>query len=77
MLRNQETLDRVSGKARAFAFLWYLGANIRPMLLQVTQNYVTGMPFLAEQMRQWGVKGSAEKAYHAAMKDIALSRVDP
>jgi N12 class adenine-specific DNA methylase len=76
MLRNQEPMDRISGKARSFAFMWYLGANIRPVLLQITQNYVTGMPFLAEQMRKWGVKGSAEAAYHKAMFDAAKIRID-
>ncbi|OPY78078.1 MAG: hypothetical protein A4E65_02436 [Syntrophorhabdus sp. PtaU1.Bin153] len=76
MLRNQELMDRVSGQARSVAFVWYLGANIRPMLLQVTQNYVTGMPFLKEQMRKWGIRGSAEKVYHKAMYDAARSRID-
>jgi hypothetical protein len=76
MLRNQESMDRISGKARGFAFIWYLGANIRPVLLQITQNYVTGMPFLAEQMRKWGMKGAAEATYHKAMFDAAKIRID-
>jgi hypothetical protein len=76
MLRNQETLDAISGKARGYAFIWYLGANIRPMLLQLTQNYVTGMPFLKEKMREWGVKGASEKLYHKAMIDAARTKID-
>jgi len=76
MLRNQNSLDRASGKARGVTFIYYLGGNLKSALVQLTQNHVTGIPKLAEKMREWGVKGFAEAKYHKAMADAARVKVD-
>lgn len=76
MLRNQNGLDRASGKARGITFIYYLGGNLKSALVQLTQNHVTAIPKLAEKMREWGVKGIAEAKYHKAMADAARIKVN-
>jgi hypothetical protein len=76
MLRNQNSFDRASGKARGVTFIYYLGGNLKSALVQLTQNHVTAIPKLAEKMREWGVKGIAEAKYHKAMADAARIKVN-
>ncbi|MFA5753596.1 MAG: PLxRFG domain-containing protein, partial [Bacteroidales bacterium] len=76
MLRNQNRIDRASGKAKGLLFTWYLSGLLKMVPIQLTQNYVTGMPKLAEKMREWGMKGFSEAKYHKAMADATTIRVD-
>jgi hypothetical protein len=50
-LRNETAADKFSNKIRAFMFTWYLGGLIRPALVQLTQNFVTGIPRHAKWLR--------------------------
>ena len=50
MLRNQEKMDRISQKLRGTAFIYFLGGSLRAALVNFTQNYVTGIPFLAREV---------------------------
>ena len=68
MLRNSELLDRVSGKARGLAFTYYLAGNLKSAAVQFTQNFITGMPYLARDTKYATVK------YMKAMSDTALGR---
>jgi hypothetical protein len=76
MLRNYDKQDQKFSKIRALAFTYYLAGSIRAAAIQMTQNFVTGIPFLAREMRGMG-KGifAAEKYYIKAMKDIAMGRM--
>jgi len=81
-LRNQEHIDKVSGTMRAMAFAWYLGGNLKSVFVQLTQNYVTGIPILAQSIRKirkgMGEKvgfAEAERRYHKAMKDVGLKNL--
>lgn len=72
MLRNDEPMDRASARLRALAFTYFLGGSLRAAAVQMTQNYITGIPFLA---REVGAKSlRAEKLYHKAMFDVAAGR---
>jgi len=73
MLRNFESMDRSMAKARAFAAIWYLGGSARSAVLNFTQNFVQGIPFLARIMKPLG-KGplAAERIYIKAMWDVAM-----
>jgi N12 class adenine-specific DNA methylase len=72
MLRNQEPMDRVSAKMRSLAFLYFLGGSLRAAAVNFTQNYVTGIPFLAREVGAKSLK--AEKLYHRAMFDVAMGK---
>ena len=72
MLRNQERMDRVSAKMRSLAFIYFLGGSLRAALVNFTQNYVTGIPFLAREVGAKSLK--AEKLYHKAMFDVAMGK---
>jgi hypothetical protein len=81
-LRNQERIDKVGGVMRSVAFAWYLGGNLKSVFVQLTQNYVTGIPFLAQKIREvrknLGEKAGfaeAERRYHKAMKDIGIKNL--
>jgi hypothetical protein len=78
MLRNYDKGDKISAVARSFMFTYYLAGSIRPIVLQLTQNFVTGMPFLQKELRALGIAkvGTAEKLYSIAMKDIGMSKVN-
>jgi len=72
ILRNQEPMDRVSAKMRSLAFIYFLGGSLRAALVNFTQNYVTGIPFLAREVGAKSLK--AEKLYHKAMFDVAMGK---
>ena len=72
MLRNQEPMDRISAKMRSMAFLYFLGGSLRAAAVNFTQNYVTGIPFLAREVGAKSLK--AEKLYHKAMFDVAVGK---
>jgi len=72
MLRNQEPMDRISAKMRSLAFIYFLGGSLRAALVNFTQNYVTGIPFLAREVGAKSLK--AEKLYHKAMFDVATGK---
>ena len=74
MLRNQERMDRVSAKMRTLAFIYFLGGSMRAALVNFTQNYVTGIPFLAREVGAKSLK--AEKLYHKAMFDVAVGKIE-
>lgn len=81
-LRNQERIDKISGTMRAIAFAWYLGGNFKSVFVQLTQNYVTGIPFLAQEIRKENKVirrkagfMEAERRYHSAMNDVATKHL--
>jgi hypothetical protein len=71
MLRNTDRLDKLSGKIRAAAFTWYLSGSIRAAMVNFTQNFVTGVPFLGR------VTNNPLKKYVQSMKDIAAYKFNP
>jgi len=74
MLRNYDRLDEKFKSLKGMAYLYYLGGSLRFGVLQATQNFVTGMPVLAGEMKKMGIKKGifgAERVYIKAMKDIA------
>ncbi|MEG2140980.1 MAG: PLxRFG domain-containing protein, partial [Bilophila sp.] len=54
MLQNSDSLDRVVGNIRSAAFAWYLGANLKTAVVNLTQNVLVGLPRL-----QMDIVGSA------------------
>lgn len=76
VLRNQERIDRVNGFVRSLAFVYYLGGSMKAAFVQLTQNYVTAIPFLAQRIKAITGKAGleAEKRYHKAMWDVARSK---
>lgn len=73
MLRNYGRKDHWFSRTRALAFTYYLSGSIRAAAMQFTQNFVTGIPFLARQMKVMGKSPlAAERAYTWAMWDVAM-----
>lgn len=68
-LRNMGRTDRISGDARAFASLWYLGGNLTWMLVNHTQPYVFGQAELSRY-----TKGAMQRIVKAE-KDILTSKL--
>jgi hypothetical protein len=66
MLRNTTRLDRISGRVRTAAFVWYLAGQLKSPMVNFTQNWILGIPLLEKQMGK-GAKG----LYHRAMYDVA------
>jgi hypothetical protein len=66
MLRNSTRLDRISGRVRTAAFVWYLAGQLKSPVVNFTQNWILGIPLL-EKATGKGAKG----IYHAAMADVA------
>lgn len=66
MLRNQTRLDRISGRVRTAAFIWYLAGQFKSPVVNFTQNWILGIPLLEKTLGR-GAKG----AYHKAMYDVA------
>jgi hypothetical protein len=54
-------------------FTIYLGGVVRPAVIQLTQNFVTGIPKHAKWLRENNLSGAgkADKDYMVAMKDVA------
>jgi hypothetical protein len=75
MLRNSEPIDRASGRARSIAFAYYLTAALKPGIVNLTQNPITGFAWLGRHMRELGVKGLPETEYMKAMKDAAIGNL--
>ena len=76
VLRNLDKYDRMVGKAKHIAFNMYLLGKASFAVLQMTQNFVTGMPVLAAEMRAMGFSkgiGGAERIYTTAMKDVGFA----
>jgi hypothetical protein len=71
LTRNQTRLDRLSGKAKSVAFTYYITGKLSMAAVQMTQNFVTGIPQLARY-----TAGAARK-YSTAMRDVALGQVSP
>lgn len=71
MLRNSDRLDKLSGKIRAAAFAWYLSGSIKAAMVQMTQNFVTGVPYLGRATK------NPLKKYVQSMKDIATWKFNP
>jgi hypothetical protein len=69
MLRNQTRLDRVSGRVRTAAFVWYLAGQLKSPIVNFTQNWILGIPLLEKETGK-GAKG----IYHRAMADVARRR---
>jgi hypothetical protein len=72
--RNYDKMDHWFSKMRALAFPYFLSGSTRAAAIQFTQNFVTGIPFLAREMKGMGWLG-AERAYTKAMWDVALGRM--
>jgi hypothetical protein len=66
MLRNSTRLDRISGRVRTAAFVWYLAGQLKSPIVNFTQNWILGIPLLEKEMGK-GAKG----LYHGAMYDVA------
>lgn len=71
MLRNSDRLDKLSGKVRGAAFTWYLSGSIKAAMVNFSQNFVTGVPFLGR------VTKNPLKKYVQSMKDIAAYKFNP
>ncbi|MCZ7406267.1 MAG: PLxRFG domain-containing protein, partial [Candidatus Methanoperedens sp.] len=76
MLRNYDKEDKFFGKMRGLAFMYYLAASIRSGFVNLTQNFQTGIPFLARELKGMG-KGplGAERIMTKAMWDVAMGRL--
>ncbi len=76
-LRNETAADKFSNKVRSFMFTWYLGGLLRPAIIQLTQNFVTGIPEHGKYLRSIGQGGAgkAESQYITAMKDVATKNM--
>ena len=46
MLRNSDRIDRITGNIKTVAFAWYLGGNIKTAVVNLTQNFIMGIPRL-------------------------------
>jgi N12 class adenine-specific DNA methylase/phospholipid N-methyltransferase len=66
MLRNTTRLDRISGRVRTAAFVWYLAGQLKSPVVNFTQNWILGIPLLEKETGK-GAKG----LYHKAMADVA------
>lgn len=71
-LRRGTGTERVIGRAQSLVFMWYLGGNLKSAFVQLTQNFVTGIPILARHLRAAGTGSGAdaEKIYLTAWKDV-------
>lgn len=71
-LRRGTGTERVIGRAQSLVFMWYLGGNLKSAFVQLTQNFVTGIPVLARHLRVAGTGSGAdaEKIYLTAWKDV-------
>jgi hypothetical protein len=69
MLRNSTRLDRISGRVRTAAFVWYLAGQLKSPIVNFTQNWILGIPLLEKEMGA-GAKG----IYHKAMYDVARKK---
>lgn len=69
MLRNTTEIDRLSGKARSIAFVYYLSGNLRMVGVQFTQNFVTGIPVLGRETKK------PQKKYFKAMTDVVFGNL--
>jgi hypothetical protein len=69
MLRNTGDVDRLSGKARSLAFIYFLSGNLKMVPVQFTQNFITGIPVLGRETKK------PQKKYLKAMKDVVLGNL--
>ncbi|WP_308586256.1 PLxRFG domain-containing protein [uncultured Desulfovibrio sp.] len=67
VLRNSDKIDRMAGNIKTVAFAWYLGANIKTVSVNVTQNLIIGVPRLEQY-----VTGGAGLWLKSAMDSIGL-----
>lgn len=80
MLRNEGQLERVLGRFRAGAFIYYLAGNLRAPALNITQNFILGIPTLASAKNPATGKRyiknpiGAETTYLKALKDVATKK---
>jgi hypothetical protein len=65
MLRNQTRADLVSSQIRTGAFLWYLSGQLKSPMVNLTQNWILGIPTLGKFTK------GARRKYHRAMFDVA------
>jgi N12 class adenine-specific DNA methylase len=73
MLRNTTRLDRISGRVRTAAFVWYLAGQLKSPIVNFTQNWILGIPLLEKEMKLTGQKGG-RGIYHKAMKDVGFRK---
>ncbi len=69
MLRNTTRLDRISGRVRTAAFVWYLAGQLKSPVVNFTQNWILGIPLLEKAMGR-----PAKGLYHKAMADVARKK---
>lgn len=77
-LRNLDKYDMAISKAKAIAFNMYLLGKASFSVMQLTQNFVTGIPVLAAEMKQMGFKKGmlgAERIYTKAMTDLGFRAI--
>lgn len=67
MLRNSDQIERIAGNIKTVAFAWYLGANFKTAVVNVTQNPIIGVPRL-----QMYVTGGGAQWVKGAMDTIGL-----
>jgi hypothetical protein len=68
MLRNADRNDRIVGRIKNFAFSMYLLGKFSAVFMQATQNFVTGIPMLAAELRKHGIKSNLLAAEGLTMK---------
>ncbi len=67
LTRNQQPIDRTVGKMKAMAFTWYITGKLSMVPIQLTQNFITGIPQLGRY-----VKNPARR-YMQAMADVSTT----
>lgn len=60
MLRPATNLEMQAGTIKSFAFNFYLGAKISAAAMQLTQNFITGVPFLNREYKNWKTDSSGK-----------------
>lgn len=65
MLRNLTRADLVSSRIRSMAFIWYLSAQLKSPMLNLTQNFILGIPTLGK------FTTGARRKYNKSLFDVA------
>lgn len=71
MLQNSDGIDRALNTVKSVAFMKYLGLNIKTAALNLTQNFISGIPRLGLE-----TGGSSWKWINAAMSDLVALASD-
>ena len=80
MLQNTDALDRASDNIRALVYLKYIAGNIKTGVVNLTQNFIAGIPVLSMETRYVGpkwIKGAGDDllGYLTKKKNLAPDEV--